>query len=83
MQLSGFFFFSYFLFYLGVYSSVITCSSHEAHGRNVRNSLTVGMGFHCSYVPSVTLAMGGSYSDFNQYLSLHRLNSELWKWITD
>ena len=28
--------------------------SHEAQGRNVPNSLTVGMGFHCSYVPSGT-----------------------------
>ena len=28
--------------------------SHEAQGRNVPNSLTVGMGFHCSYVPSST-----------------------------
>ena len=28
--------------------------SHEAQGRNVPNSFTVGMGFHCLYVPNVT-----------------------------
>ena len=42
-------FFNFFLFYLGVHSSVSTCSpmTYEAQGRNVPNSLTVGMGFHC------------------------------------
>ena len=62
-------------FFLFVFISYFTlCSfrcyhlfSHEAQGQNIPNSLTVGMGFHCSYVPSITLAMGGSYSDFNQY----------------
>ena len=28
--------------------------SHEAQGRNIPNSMTVGMGFHCLYVPSIT-----------------------------
>ena len=49
--------------------------SHEAQGRNVPNSLTVGMGFHCSYVPSGTLAMEGSYSDFNQYLRTDKIQN--------
>ena len=43
-----------FLFYLGVHSGVITCSPIKAQGWNVPNSLTVRMGFHCSFVSSGT-----------------------------
>ena len=49
-----FFFFFFFLFYLGVHSSVITCSPMKPRAGMYRTILTVGMGFHCSYVPSST-----------------------------
>ena len=56
----GYFFFFIFLFFF-LFLVLPGCSfkcyhlfSHEAQGRNVPNSLTVGMGFHCSYVPSST-----------------------------
>ena len=45
-----FFFFFDFLFYLGVHSSVITCSPMKPRAGMYRTVLTVGMGFHCSYV---------------------------------
>ena len=48
------FFFFYFLFYLGVHSSVITCSPMKPRAGMYRTVLTVRMGFHCSYVPSGT-----------------------------
>ena len=49
-----FFFFFDFLFYLGVYSSVITCSPMKPRVGMNQTVLTVGMGFHCSYVPTGT-----------------------------
>ena len=54
--LSFFFFFFFFLFLIlpGCSFKCYHLFSHEAQGRNVPNSLTVGMGFHCSYVPSGT-----------------------------
>ena len=56
----------FFLILPGCLSRRYHLFSHEAQGRNVLNSLTLGMGFHCSYVPSVKYPMGGSYSDFTQ-----------------
>ena len=49
-----FFFFFDFFFYLGVHSRVITCSLMKPRARMYRTVLTEGVGFHCSYVPSVT-----------------------------
>ena len=75
-------FFLFFLFLIlpGCSLRCYHLFSHEAQGQNVLNSLTVGMGFHCLYVPSVTQAMGGSYSDLiNTSASII---SELWKWTT-
>ena len=53
----GFFFLFFFFWFLILPGCSFKCYhlfSHEAQGRNVPNSLTVGMGFHCSYVPSGT-----------------------------
>ena len=49
-----YFFFFLFLILPGCSFKCYHLFSHEAQGRNVPNSLTVGMGFHCSYVPSGT-----------------------------
>ena len=52
-----FFFFFFFILFLILPGCSFKCYhlfSHEAQGQNVPNSLTVGMGFHCSYVPSGT-----------------------------
>ena len=46
------FFFFWFLILPGCSFKCNHLFSHEAQGWNVPNSLTVGMGFHCSYVPS-------------------------------
>ena len=43
--------------------------SHEAQGQSVQSSLTVGMGFLCSHVPSHSQEIGGSNFDFNQHFS--------------
>ena len=49
--------FIYFFWFLTLPGCSFRCYhlfSHETQGRNVQNSLTVGMGFHCSYyVPSI------------------------------
>ena len=47
-------FFSLFLILPGCSFKCYHLFSHEAQGRNLPNSLTVGMGFYCSYVPSST-----------------------------
>ena len=57
-----FIFLTFYFTWPGVHSGVIHLFSHEAQGSNVPNSLTVGINYHCSYVPSITQAMGGSYS---------------------
>ena len=54
---SSFYFIYLFLLFLILPGCPFKCYhlfSHEAQGRNVPNSLTAGMGFHCSYVPSST-----------------------------
>ena len=52
-----YFLFFYFFLFLILPGCSFRCNhlfSHKAQDQNVPNSLTVGMGFHCSYVPSIT-----------------------------